>query len=411
MTAEILAGLLRSGVAISVATILVLLLRKPLRHWLGARATYAIWSLIPMTAVAVLIPAPTKETILPVVASAWVGIPQAMTTMLTPASGTDASSILLVSWLFGLVFAASVFARRQARFNRFIQRREHQPYDEVIGHGPAVAGLLRQRIVLPTDFKQRYNDAEQALVLAHEQVHLQRGDVHAQTLATALRCVFWFNPLLHFAVARFRFDQELACDAVVLAQYPKSRRSYGDAMLKTQMAEFGLPIGCHWQSSHPLKERIAMLKKPLPGIVRRTSGSILVAAVILSGSYSAWAAQPAVAAHGGTHVVAASASATGASTDASPAAVLAPPHYPADAIARKIGGRVVLKLLIGADGNVKNVKVESSKPSGVFDKVAIEAASKWKFNPSTSHGKATEGWVRVPLDFALDSHKKPTSAG
>jgi TonB family protein len=90
---------------------------------------------------------------------------------------------------------------------------------------------------------------------------------------------------------------------------------------------------------------------------------------------------------------------------------LAPPRYPADAVTRKIGGRVVLKLLVGADGKVKNVKVESSKPSGVFDKVAIEAATDWKFNPSTSHGKAVEGWVRVPVDFVPDSHKKSTTAG
>jgi TonB family protein len=403
MTAEIFAGLLRSGVATSAATIVVLLLRKPLRHWLGAHATYAIWALVPMAAVAALIPAPVRETVLPVVTPTWVGMQQAMTTVLSPGSGTYSSSIPFVLWLLGVVFTTGVFALRQARFNRFIQRRAHQPYDEVVGHGPAVSGLWRQRIVLPTDFKQRYNVAEQALVLAHEQVHLRRGDVHAQALATALRCVFWFNPLLHFAVARFRFDQELACDAAVLAQYPKSRRSYGDAMLKTQMAEFGLPIGCHWQSSHPLKERIAMLKKPLPGIVRRTSGSILVAAVILTGSYGAWAAQPAVA-HSGTHAVPAS-----TSTDASPAAAMTPPHYPAEAIAKKIGGRVVLKLLVGADGNVKSVKVESSKPSGVFDKVAVEAASKWKFNPSTSHGKAVEGWVRVPVDFSPDSNKKPSA--
>jgi len=405
MTADVLAGLLRSGVATSVATILALLLRKPLRHWLGARAAYAIWALVPAAAIAALIPAPTSEAILPVVSSAWIGVPRAMATLLVPASETDASSMLLATWISGLLFAALVFTGRQARFNRFIRRRKDQPYDEVIGHGPAVTGLWRQRIVLPSDFRQRYDDAEQALVLAHEQVHLRRGDVHAQAFATALRCVFWFNPLLHLAVARFRFDQELACDAAVLAQYPASRRSYGAAMLKTQMAEFGLPIGCHWQSSHPLKERIVMLKKPLPGIVRRTSGSILVAAVILAGSYSAWAAQPAALAHNGARAVAT------ASTDATPASAMTPPRYPADAIARKIGGRVVLELLVGADGTVKNVKVKSSKPSGVFDKVAVEAASKWKFHPSTTHGKAVEGWVQVPIDFAPDSKKKPTAAG
>ena len=396
MTAEILTHLLQSGIVISLATILVLLLRKPLRHGLGAHAAYAIWLLVPMAALAVLIPAPTNDTILPAVTSAWIAIPHAMTAALAPASGTQTSPILFALWLLGACCVAVVFARRQASFNRRVHRRQHRPYDEVIGHGPAIAGLWRPRIILPVDFTQRYSDAEQTLVLAHEQVHLRRGDVHAQMIATTLRCVFWFNPLLHFAVSRFRFDQELSCDAAVLKQFPASRRSYGDAMLKTQRADFGLPLGCHWQSIHPLKERIAMLKKPLPGMLRQTSGFLLVAAMVLTGSYTAWAAQPATIRHDARH-----STAVPATTEVSAVGELAPPSYPAGAVANRITGRVVLRLLVGADGSVKTVKVESSKPGGVFDKVAVVAASKWKFHPRTSHGMAVENWVRVPVDFRL----------
>lgn len=406
MIAEILAHLLQSAITLSLATVLVLLVRKPLRHVLGAHAAYAIWLLIPMAALAVLIPATTSDTVLPAVTSALVAIPHAMTAALAPASGTDTATIAIVLWLLGMCFAAAVFARRQASFNRHVLRRQHRPYDEVIGHGPAIAGVWRPRIILPIDFTLRYTDVEQTLVLAHEQVHLRRGDVHAQMIATALRCAFWFNPLLHFAVTRFRFDQELSCDAAVMKQFPASRRSYGDAMLKTQMAEFGLPVGCHWQSIHPLKERIAMLKKPLPGMLRQTSGFALVVAVILTGSYTAWAAQPATRQYDGNH-----SPAVPAKTDPSAAGELVPPSYPAGAAARGIGGRVVLRLLVGADGSVKTVKVESSKPSGVFDKVAAAAASTWKFHPGTSHGMAVEEWVRVPVDFAPDRNQKPATAG
>ncbi len=406
MIADMLAGLLQSGIATSLAILLVLLVRKPLRHGLGARSAYAVWLLVPMAALAALLPAPSMAVMSPAATSAWVGMPRALTQALVPASGTDASSILFVCWLSGAVLAVVVFTMRQSRFNRFIRRRDDMPYDEAIAHGPAIAGLWRPRIVLPVDFRQRYNEAEQTLVLAHERVHLRRGDVHAQTLATALRCVFWCNPLLHYAVARFRFDQELACDAAVLEQFPMSRRSYADAMLKTKMAEIGLPIGCHWQSSHPLKERIAMLKKPLPGMPRQIAGALLVAVVVLGGSYSAWAAQPARTTHSGKQ-----AATDPASTATSFAGDAALPRYPADAVARKIGGRVVVLVHVGADGKPKSVKVESSKPAGMFDKVAVDAASKWKFNPPTSHGKSVDGWVRVPVDFRPDSDKKTATAG
>src|SRR3546814_498383 len=84
---------------------------------------------------------------------------------------------------------------------------------------PAVVGL-RARIVLPADFDVRYSADERALILAHERTHRARGDVAGNALMAALRCVYWFNPLLWIAADRFRRDQELACDATVVARHP-----------------------------------------------------------------------------------------------------------------------------------------------------------------------------------------------
>jgi TonB family protein len=253
-------------------------------------------------------------------------------------------------------------------------------------------------VVLPADFQQRYSAEEQALVLAHERLHLERGDIVAQGVATMLRCMFWFNPLVHYAAAAFRFDQELACDSDVLAKHPDSRRAYGEAMLKTQLADFGLPVGCHWQSSHPLKERISMLRKPLPGTLRRRTGLILVAAMVVSGSYAAWAAQP------GKSAPATPMPAVSSITDAD---VLTPPAWP-EGVAKDRTGNVWLNLLVAADGRVIQVKVESSNPAGVFDAAAVAAASQWRFNTARDNlGKKVQGWVRVPVQFA--PHEPPAT--
>ncbi len=149
-----------------------------------------------------------------------------------------------------------------------------------------------------------------------------------------------------------------------------------------------------------------MLKKPLSRVTRHLSGSILVAAALLVGTHSAWAASAGSAGRDATHAVAAP-----MTTQVTPAGALTPPSYPASAVARRISGMVVLELLVGVDGDVKDVKVRSSKPPGVFDQVAIDAASKWKFNAATSHGKAVAKWVRVPLEFSPDSRKKSATAG
>lgn len=410
MNADLLTELGQATLAISAAIVFIALVRQPLRRGWGARVAYVLWVGAPLAVLAVLLPAPSPQT-LPVIAPAvTIGLPQSLASAWT-ASAPAAATWLLPLWLLGMVAFLIVIARRQTNFNRLVQRHAHLPYDEVIGHGPAVAGFLRPRIVLPTDFRERYNADEQALVLAHEQVHLRRGDVHAQTLASVLRCLFWFNPLVHYAATRFRFDQELACDAVVLQQFPKSRRTYGDAMLKTQLAEFGLPLGCHWPSNHPLKERIAMLKHPLPGTARRLSGAMLVAVVVATGSYAAWIAQPAYAAPKPSPTVAQPAPMPSV-TRITEGDVLTPPKYPDAAVAEGLRGKVMLKLLVGVDGNVKQVQVESSEPAGVFDQAAIEAASQWHFSNASrdSDGKPVEGWVRVPIQFEPDS-PAPASSG
>ena len=82
-----------------------------------------------------------------------------------------------------------------------------------------------------------------------------------------------------------------------------------------------------------------------------------------------------------------------------PANRLPPPEYPPDAAAKGLDGRVMLKVLVGADGSVKDVVVEHARPEGVFDAVTVAAVRQWQFAPRVENGKAIEGWVRVPVDF------------
>lgn len=154
-----------------------------------------------------------------------------------------------------------------------------------------------------------------------------------------------------------------------------------------------------------------MLKHPLPGRLRRTSGLMLIAALVATGTFAAWAAQP----RGSSTVGAAKEAVAAGSTPATPvtanAGALTPPGYPPEALAKHLTGKVVLQLRVGADGNVKDVKVVSSKPAGVFDQATMQAASKWQFNPGKdSRGNRVEAWVQVPVEFAPDRARKPASA-
>lgn len=183
--------------------------------------------------------------------------------------------------------------RRSMRTLGPLQRRDDGCYQaQVVAGLPAVIGLLRPRIVLPAGFEARYTLPEQKLVLRHELVHLRRGDIAVNALLALMHGVYWFNPLLPLVLRRCRQDQELSCDERVIAASAGARRSYGNAMLKTGLALSPLPAGCHWQSHHPLQERIAMLKRPVPG-KRQWVAMLLVTLGMSSGTgYAAWATQP-----------------------------------------------------------------------------------------------------------------------
>lgn len=399
MASDALIELCQASVALTLALALVLALRRPLRHWAGARAAYACWAIAPLAVIAVLVPAPTGVFATIGTARA-VSLFGAMPT--TAQAGGSMAPGLLGLWLLGVAALGLLMLVRQRRFHRGVKRAPGQDYDASEWATPAVSGLFRPRIVLPSDFAARYTPDEQRLVIAHEQLHIERGDIPAQALATLLRCVFWFHPLVHVAAARFRFDQELACDAAVVARFPAARRSYGDAMLKTQMAAFGLPVGCHWQSSHPLKERINMLKQSLPGPRQRRVATALIVSLAAVTSLAAWAAQPA------TPAAASEAVYLQVLTDDD---VLGAPKYPARALAEGRGGMVTLDVLVGVDGAPKDVKVFKSSSDAVLDEAAVAAARNWRFNAGRNgaRGEKVEGWVRVAVNFRADG-EEPASA-
>jgi periplasmic protein TonB len=65
----------------------------------------------------------------------------------------------------------------------------------------------------------------------------------------------------------------------------------------------------------------------------------------------------------------------------------------------RIEGKVLLRVLVGTDGLVKKVVVESG-PKGL-DAAAVEAVRRWTFRPGLSDGRPVEVWVAIPILFRL----------
>lgn len=64
-------------------------------------------------------------------------------------------------------------------------------------------------------------------------------------------------------------------------------------------------------------------------------------------------------------------------------------------------GKVVLAVLVRADGPVAQVKVEVSSGNDTLDAAATRAAETWQFRPATRDGVPTESWAIIPVRFVV----------
>jgi len=398
MSTHFMQWLASASLATSLASIAVLLLRRPMRAWAGASIAYLLWACVPLALLATLLPRGSAPAVVAVMDwQAAVAAPVQQAREVLPGW----SGWLLPLWAAGALAWALLMGWQQWRFRRGLgglRRRGDGTWQAARPSPalPAVAGLLRPRILLPGDFEARYSAQEQVVVLEHERQHLCRGDLQANAVAALLRCLFWFNPLLAIAWRCFRHDQELACDAAVLARHPQHRRDYGQAMLKAHMAALVSPLGCHWQVRHPLRERIELLARPLPSRLRARAAAGLVAFLALGGGYAAWAMQPPAAA------APAQAALAGRQARDPVALEAAPPRYPEEAARAHINGEVVLLLDVDATGAVTAVEVERAQPAGVFEEASLAAARQWRFRPAMLDGQPAAARLRLPISFRSD---------
>lgn len=77
----------------------------------------------------------------------------------------------------------------------------------------------------------------------------------------------------------------------------------------------------------------------------------------------------------------------------------APVQYPEQAKRQGVEGFVELDVLVDKTGNPTDIKVVRSQPAGLFDRAAIRAMMRWKFQPATNQGEPVAARTRTVIQF------------
>lgn len=274
-------------VATTLLLALVLALRVPVRRLFGAGAAYALW-LVP--ALRLVLP---PFDFVPNVAAPIAGQPVEIVMAASP--GTPAGAAwLLTLWAAGALLFAGWHV---LSYRRFIARaladaeRLAGPGNVLatsVVQGPAAIGLLTPRILVPRDFESRFDARERGLAIRHEHVHHSRGDLWANAAALGMLALHWFNPLAHWAYRAFREDQELSCDAAVIAASDDGERAaYGAALVKAAHGAWGARAAplttCPMTRTRNLKRRLKMVKTHKKSALASLGGAFALGITGLAG--------------------------------------------------------------------------------------------------------------------------------
>lgn len=147
---------------------------------------------------------------------------------------------------------------------------------------PQVNGLRQPVVLFPA--VHAMTPAESAMAIAHELAHLRRGDLWLGWLPAIASRLFFFHPMVRWAMREYAFEREAACDADVLRQTDTPPHAYAQLLLRLGVSR---PIHAGLAGASPtfqnLKRRLTMLQHVDPVSHRHLRGWLLVALVAMAG--------------------------------------------------------------------------------------------------------------------------------
>lgn len=227
--------------------------------------------------------------------------------------------ILFGIWIIGILAMLLLVAKSRSRFysmkksslplqNREVRmvynnclnemkiKRNIPVYSTAFLKSPIIAGLFRPCIYLPihliSDFRidaESSNATDIRYMLLHELQHYKHKDAIASFLMNLFGVLYWFNPLVWFALKEMRNDREVACDTSVLKLLNESDyEDYGNTLInfaeKVSLTPFPFAAGISGTMKQMQKRIINISSYQKPSVWKKVKGTgifALIAAILL----------------------------------------------------------------------------------------------------------------------------------
>ena len=230
---------------------------------------------------------------IPVPETGVMGLPSVLAVPAVPVaqSAIGLEEILLGLWILASVMLAVRWAVSAFRLARRSGSWRSEALDGVrvwltSDLGPAVSGIARPRIVVPS-WVSRLPRPQRALVLLHEQEHLQAGDHWLIALSRIARILTPWNPVVWLLTLRLGRAIELDCDRRVLRRHPDVQ-AYGATLLMVSArgSHRLLAAAAFAESEVGLRRRILVMTTPPSTVsVLGLLTTLLLGVVLLIGAF------------------------------------------------------------------------------------------------------------------------------
>ena len=373
----------------SLFLMLLIAFRATVLKYLNAKVAYQLWFILPIY---LLLPVSSAET-----GSAGGFMTFVFGISQSPVADTNESwniseqvaAIVTVIWGSGCLLALASFLVRYQRLKgsftifseetiserhdsvsstsmSFLTNNKIRPVTSSLIDVPAVCGLIRSYLILPSSFKE-LSANHQTMILRHELFHINRHDHRFNFLRVIFKSLFWFNPLIYWADKYCEADQEISCDLGVMHNSDReNRKAYATALLETVTGEQQYKLISQWKYHSLIKERVKMLNK-----TNLKSWHSWVAAVF------------AIVAIFGINSTVVAENTEEQLSEAKPS-VIVQPMYPRKAAEEGVEGWVKFEFDVDQYGHPYNVALVAAEPRRVFERDARRVIYQWEFEKNKS---------------------------